>query len=88
MEKDPVYIVILQRGWVVVGRLTQGGPRVKLSGASVIRRWGTTKGLPQLVNGPLPDTILDSAPLGVEYHELTEIARLRCVEESWAPHCQ
>jgi hypothetical protein len=87
-KNNPVFIVILQRGWVIVGRLSQAGSRVKLTGASVIRRWGTTKGLPELANGPLSDTILDSAPLGIEYHELTEIARIPCVEDKWASHCR
>lgn len=86
--KDPVYIVILQRGWVVVGRLKQTRSRVKLSGASVVRVWGTTNGLPELVDGPTSATRLDKAPLGIEYHELTEIARIPCVEEKWAAHCQ
>jgi len=87
-KKSPVYIVILQRGWVVVGRLSQVGQRIALTGASVIRKWGTTRGLPELVNGPLPGTVLDPAALGIKYHELTEIARLPCVEDKWASHCQ
>jgi hypothetical protein len=88
-DGNHVFIVILQRGWVVVGRLTQHGQRVRLSNAAVVRRWGTTKGLTELcVSGPLEHTILDPAPLGIEYHELTEIARLPCVEEKWSTYCK
>lgn len=31
-----------------------------LSNAQVIRSWGTTKGLAQLITGPTRDTVLDS----------------------------
>ena len=53
-------IVVLQRGWVVVGQVSQSGDDVTITDASVIRTWGTTKGLGELaLNGPLPRTKLD-----------------------------
>lgn len=58
--EPPVWrIVVLQRGWVVVGRWHEDGDDITLTDASTIRRWGTTKGLGELVDGPLADTILD-----------------------------
>ena len=52
-----IKIVILQRGWVMVGRLTRNGTDCVLSNASTIRRWGTTKGLGELAaNGALQNT--------------------------------
>lgn len=53
-------IVVLQRGWVVVGNYEQEGEAVTIENASVVRRWGTQKGLGELATkGPLKDTILD-----------------------------
>lgn len=54
------YIVIGNRGNIVVGDLTIIGSTGYLKNASVIRRWGTTKGLGQLaLEGPTSDTKLD-----------------------------
>ena len=58
LSKD-VRIVILQRGWVAVGRFSQDGSACVLEQASIIRKWGTEKGLGQLVSGPLANTTLD-----------------------------
>jgi hypothetical protein len=53
-------IVIWRHGWVFVGKLYCQGDDVHLTNASVIRRWGTERGLGQLAaNGPTPDTKLD-----------------------------
>lgn len=58
-------IVVLQRGWVAIGDLTvtaegHAGAGCKLENASIIRKWGTTKGLGQLaLEGPTKDTVLD-----------------------------
>ncbi len=56
-------IVVLQRGWVVVGDygVDPDNDEVVISDASVIRRWGTSKGLGELRDGPLPETVLDPA---------------------------
>jgi len=51
---------------------------VKLTNASVIRKWGTEQGLGQLITGPMKETVLD--PCGtVEIHEQTVVADIRCV---------
>lgn len=36
-------IVVLNRGWVVVGNYSEDGDNCTLTDASVIRVWGTTK---------------------------------------------
>lgn len=78
-----VRIVVLQRGWVVVGYYHRGGGRVLVGKASVIRRWGTTKGIGELTSGPLASTTLD--PCGdVDAHELAEVLTLRCDSAAWA----
>lgn len=65
-------IVVLQRGWIVVGHVTRDGDELTITNASVIRRWGTTKGLGQLVNGPTPTTRLDPAGT-IRAHILTVV---------------
>lgn len=76
-------IVVLQRGWVYIGMLSQKGVNCFLENAYCIRRWGTTDGLGQLaLNGKTEDTILDKAGL-VEYHKLTEIFALVCDPSKW-----
>lgn len=80
---SPVKIVILQRGWVMVGRYSRDGETVSLDGTKTIRRWGTTKGLGQLRNGPLKDTVLDECG-HVEFHVLAVVAEISCEESSWS----
>ena len=53
-QKSPNYtgdikIVVLQRGWVYIGRFSRTGNDCKLTNASCIRIWGTTKGLAELL---------------------------------------
>lgn len=82
--KGNIKIVILPRGWNMIGHFSQEGSQCKLEKASVIRQWGTTKGLGELaLKGPLSATKLDPCPLPVEFHELTIIATLGCVEDVW-----
>ena len=53
-------IVVADRGWVFVGSCEDNADgTVTITGAKNIRRWGTTKGLGELVNGPLGDTVTD-----------------------------
>jgi hypothetical protein len=84
-----IKIVVLQRGNVAVGRLSQDGETCKLTGASVIRIWGTKKGLGEIAyDGPIKDkTILDKCP-DITFHILTSILIMDCVEESWENHCR
>ena len=78
-----IKIVILQRGWVVVGYYAQCGSNCALEKASVIRVWGTTKGLGEIASGgPTGKTVLDPCPT-IKFHELTVIATIDCVDEKW-----
>lgn len=82
-----IRIVILQRGWVMVGKFSRKDSQCFLDGGSVIRRWGTSKGLGELASsGPLKDTVLDPANGQVEFNELTVIATLKCAEDKWTAH--
>jgi hypothetical protein len=78
-------IVILQRGWVVVGdySINKEKDECTLSSASVIRKWGTDKGLGQIgENGPTETTILDACG-DVRFHPLTVVARIDVNEANW-----
>lgn len=78
-----IKIVILQRGWIVIGRWSQTGDMCALDNAYVIRRWGTDKGVGQLaLEGKLTDTKLDKAGR-VEFHQLTVVATINCDEKLW-----
>lgn len=86
VNKD-IRIVILQRGWVFVGNYEklENGECI-LTSASCIRRWGTTKGLGELVDGPTTKTILDLVGV-VKFNELTVVASIECRGEKWLKIC-
>ena len=81
---SPIKIVILQRGWVMVGRFSRKESDCKLSDASVIRNWGTTKGVGEIAEaGPTTSTKLDKTNGLVEFDYLTVVAMISCNEEKW-----
>lgn len=87
-QESPVKIVILQRGWVVVGRFSQVNSECRLDTAAIVRRWGTSKGLGEIAkNGPTGSTVLDTTPR-ITYHELTAVATIDCEESAWASKLQ
>jgi hypothetical protein len=55
-----IKIVVLDRGFVYVGRVSDDGDYIIIKNAKNIRYWGTSKGLGELVNGPLSGTKLDN----------------------------
>lgn len=76
-------IVVLQRGWVVVGDVNKVGDELVIEDASVIRIWGTTKGLGELVNGPTKSTVLDKAGT-ITVHQLAVVFALDVDVDKWA----
>jgi hypothetical protein len=77
-------IVILQRGWVMAGRLERDGSECKLHNAHVIRVWGTTNGLGELAeSGKLSQTKLDKCYGVVEFDWLTVVAAISVNPEKW-----
>jgi len=79
-----VRIVILQRGFVMVGYYSKDGSDCCLESANIIRVWGTTRGLGEIaLDGPTSKTVLDKCPT-VHFHELTVIATINCVEAKWS----
>lgn len=84
-----ISIVVLQGRWVLIGIVRDDGREsgeMRLLRAHVVRRWGTTKGLGELVAGPTSATALDPLPavdgeLCVPYHSV--IFTLLCEEAAW-----
>jgi len=77
-----VRIVILQRGWVMVGRYERDGFYGRLHQGAVIRNWGTSgdhRGLGYLAShGPTEETHLEPCELPVEFQELTTVPSFLC----------
>ena len=81
--EEGIKIVVLQRGWVVIGRYRSEGEYAVLEDAYVIRSWGTDKGLGQLaLEGKQTDTKLDKTGT-VRFHKLTSVAIIDCEEKVW-----
>ena len=78
-----VRIVILQRGWVAVGIFQKGEDGARfLKNASIIRSWGTTKGLGEICPGPTSRTKLD--PCGdMAFHEFTIVSTMKADAKGW-----
>lgn len=82
-----VKIVILQRGWVMVGKFERNGSDCKLNNASVIRNWGTTRGLGEIAkDGPTASTKIDPTNGLVEFDYLTVVASIACNPVAWAKY--
>lgn len=53
-------IIVADRGWVFVGSCEDHPDgSVTIRGAKTIRRWGTTRGVAELANGPTTKTVID-----------------------------
>jgi hypothetical protein len=84
VEDGGVRIVVLQRGWVVVGHYHRVGEQVRVEHAAVVRRWGTQRGLGQLASeGVQAETVLDDCPT-VRCHVLAVLATIDCTHATWA----
>lgn len=87
IEKDiisDIKIVVLQRGWIVVGRFERKDTQCKLHNASVIRIWGTTNGLGEIAEaGPTSSTKLDKCKGVVEFDYMTVVLTIDCRGEKW-----
>ena len=81
--EGPIKIVVLQRGWVYIGRFERTGNDCKLTNAYNIDTWGTTKGLSELVNGATSSTKLNKCEGIVEFDWLTVINTITVNEEKW-----
>ena len=82
-------IIVADRGNVFVAKSAAFDDHMHMLTAShvrVIRTWGTSKGLYQLINRPLQSTVLDDmAPL-VDIPFRAIIAIVPCSDDGWAKH--
>ena len=77
-------IVVLHRGHVVVGRVRRDGDMVLVDDASIIRIWGTTRGLGEIAKGgPTSRTVLDPCHGTVTAHILAVVFMLDCEAAKW-----
>lgn len=82
-ELSGIKIVILQRGWIVIGRYQEKGEYGVLTDAHVIRHWGTTEGLGQLaLEGKQSETKLEKTGI-IRFHQLTMVGMIDCDEKKW-----
>ena len=82
-RKAPLKIVVLDRGWVFVGRVTAKPAELQIDEACCVRLWGTQKGLGQLASeGPLSATKLDPCPRVIARGRAV-IFTLECDEAKW-----
>jgi hypothetical protein len=83
-SNSPIKIVILQRGWVVIGKYAEEeNDMCILTDAYVIRAWGTSNGLGELaLEGKQSNTKLDKTGV-VRFHKLTTVGIIDCVEKKW-----
>jgi hypothetical protein len=89
-QLDPVRILVLDRGFVFVCRCPDPSGFalwLPVTHARIVRRWGTQRGLAQLVDGPLSETVLDA----IVARELLPVRGILRViaevnEESWKTH--
>ena len=82
LKDSEIKIVVLQRGWVYVGYFEREGSDCTITKAKNIRKWGTKKGLGELVNGKLDNTELDESGT-VRFDYLTVVCTLDCEVTAW-----
>lgn len=76
-------IVVLQRGWVVIGDVEKTDSEIKINNCSVIRIWGTSNGLGEIAeNGPTSKTKLDPCP-PIVVHPLSVVLFMNVNERKW-----
>lgn len=81
-EDHGLALVVADRGHVWLGRAVTDGAWTRITKARVVRRWGTTEGLNQLVHGPRPDTRID-APADLKVASRAVIAVIPVEAAAW-----
>ncbi len=81
-ESGSIVIVVLPRGFVVVGEWWQEGRYITIKNGGVVRRWGTTEGLGELARkGRLRETTIDPSP-DMKFVE-TAVVMTHVCSEAW-----
>lgn len=77
-----IAIVVLDRGWIYVGQIYKYGNCYRLENAYNVRTWGTSKGLGELINGPLSNTKIDKIGI-VRFNQNAIILAIDVDQEKW-----
>ena len=88
MSESQIRILVLDRGFVLVGRCPDPEGYalwLPVEDARIVRRWGTSRGLAELVAGPLPDTVLD-APASERVPLRAVLRVIEVDQDRWAAH--
>lgn len=80
-------IIVLPQGWVMVGEVAVEGATLRLDKGAVIRRWGTSHGLGELINGPTEETVFDPIT-GVVVCLVNVLFQIEVEEEPWKSQLQ
>lgn len=90
MSEKECRLVVCHRGYIFIGYVSRRegpiGPEIIIERAKNLRRWGTTRGLGELVDGPTPNTVLDDAPQPVCLHPLQIIWSGPVNSKLWEEH--
>lgn len=89
MDQDRIRILVLDRGFVMVGRCPDPkshGFWLTVTDARIIRRWGTSNGLGELVNGPTAETVLDVVVPEESIPVRAVVRILEVRQEQWEQH--
>lgn len=82
-QASPIQIVVLNRGWIVVGNVEEKNGKTYIRKPSIIRNWGTKKGLGELaMSGKLPNTVLDEC-LDIVVDTANVIFVMNCDQSKW-----
>jgi hypothetical protein len=86
-ESGPIKIVVIERGFVYVGRVEVGCDTgdVTIRGARSLIRWGSSQHLGELVNGPLENTKL-GAPCTVLVRGAQVVHMIEVNNDGWNEH--
>ena len=59
IKNGETQIVVMPNGFIYVGEVVEDGDNFIIRNAKNLRKWGTTRGLGELRNGKLPNTVVD-----------------------------
>ncbi len=79
-----VKILVLDRGWVVIGECWENENDILLKNGSTIQRWGTTDGLGELAKlGKRPETVLKPFNNDVLLNKKYIMMKIDCNQDVW-----
>jgi hypothetical protein len=83
MNNDDYQIIIAERGWIYVRRVSREGDHIVIRDCQNVRRWGTSRGLGEIaLSGPTADTVLDHYGV-VRVHVLACCGQIECNQDVW-----